>query len=59
MSYDSTTAATEHYVEREFDAFGPDGKRIPGVEAVTLRARAVREREQRHATGGNEEKAKS
>lgn len=49
MSYDSKKAKTEHYVEREFDAFDADGKRVPGITAVTLRRRAVQEREERHA----------
>lgn len=49
MSYDSKKHKTEHYGEGEFDAFGPDGKRAHDIKVVTLRRRAVREREERHA----------
>jgi hypothetical protein len=45
MSYASEKAGTEHYPKGEFDAFGPDGKRIKDAKAVILRRRAVRERD--------------
>jgi hypothetical protein len=45
MNYASPTAGIEHYPDGEFDAFGKDGKRIPETKAVTIRRRAVRERE--------------
>ena len=46
MSWDSKKYGTEHYPEGEFDAF-KDGERVD-VDSVTIRAKAVREREQRH-----------
>lgn len=49
MSHDSQKAKTEHYRTGEFDAFGADGKRVPDIKAVTLRRRAIRERDERHA----------
>ena len=50
MSYSSSKHGTEHYVDGEVDVFGKDGKRIPDVTAVTVRARAVRERDERRET---------
>ena len=51
--YPSKKANTEHYREGEFDAFR-EGKKVPDIDAVTIRRSAIEGREAQKRRSENE-----